>query len=134
MGCPRANAPAIGPGGGNIAASGDETGLLEALRDLRDERRVEALPQGGDRAVAVVLDSTALDLPAVGHDRVRGAVVLVERHPHAARVQQLDPGPRLAAELQIRVPEPEPTLEPPLQHPLLGVVVLLAEALDVGGR
>src|SRR3954454_15785589 len=107
MGCPRANAPAIGPGGGNIAASGDETGLLEALGDLRHERRVEALPQGGDRAVAVVLDSAALDPAVVAHDRVGGAWILVERHRHAAGVQELDPGPGLATELEVGVAEDE---------------------------
>src|SRR4051794_17709607 len=105
--------------GGNIAPSGDETSFGDAFFHLRREWRVESLAQRGGRALPVVLGAALLDLAVVAQQGVGGAVVAVERHADAAGVQELDAGVRLAAELQVRVPEDEPRLEHAREHLLL---------------
>src|SRR4051794_5875058 len=113
-------APRSGPAArGNIAPSGDETSLGDSFFHLGRERRIESLAQCGRRSLPVVLGAALLDLAVVAQQGVGGAVVAVERHADAAGVQELDAGVRLAAELQVRVPEDEPRLEHAREHLLL---------------
>ena len=82
----------------------------------------------------VVLDTPQLDAPVVVQQRVGGAVVVVERHPHAARVDELDALRRRALELDVGVAEDDAPLRDPAHE--LGVLVarLVREADHVGAR
>src|SRR3954468_19055622 len=78
-------------GGGHAAGIRPQAGVCDATRHNVCKRVAEALAHGGHGSLVVVGDAALLELAVRRHERVGRAVVLVERHPDASGVHELDP-------------------------------------------
>src|SRR5205823_213051 len=106
---------------------------LDPLGRHLAERAAEGAPRGGG-SLDVVGDAAKLELAVLPPQRVGAAGVAVERHAHAAGVQELRSVRPGSAELEMAVPEDDRTIANARQHALLAWLRLRREALDVRQR
>src|SRR5215208_5157193 len=93
----------------------------------------DTLADGVGARLMVVRDAAMLD-GAVRHHRIRGAMIAVEWHPHAAGVGQLDAVRTGPCEREVGVPEHEPPARDGAHQILLPGRGLGEEALHVRHR